>query len=123
MYHGLCASCHAVDHVLVGPPLTEIAELYAGNPSGIVQWTRSPGKKRKDFPTMPAFRLPEAKLAATAEYILQLGSGKATPESQPAAGPAGEQADQPSGENAAGNEAMRPPRDEVAADTVQKGGL
>jgi len=91
IFQGTCSSCHAVDRVLVGPPLLEIARIYADNPAGIAAWTANPGKKRDGFPMMPAFRLGEDKLIAVAEYILQLGSGEpaedAVPdETAPAAG-------------------------------------
>jgi cytochrome c len=78
-----CSACHAVDRVLVGPPLQEIAQLYAQDPEGIVRWTSNPGKKRPGFPRMPAFPMGEQKLRAVADYMIQLGSG-----SQPAAEPA-----------------------------------
>ncbi len=77
IFRGTCASCHAVDRVLVGPSLQEIARLYAGNPGGIARWTDAPGKKRAGFQQMPAFRLGSEKLLAVAEHMLQLGSGQA----------------------------------------------
>ena len=76
VYKAACASCHQVDRVLVGPPLTEIATVYKDNPQGIVTWARNPGKKRADMPQMPAFRLPEENLLAAAEHMLALGSGE-----------------------------------------------
>jgi cytochrome c len=69
-----CAACHGVDRRVVGPPLTEIASLYAGNANGIVTWALAPGKKRPDFPQMPSMAaLGEAKLRAIAEYMLETG--------------------------------------------------
>jgi cytochrome c len=66
-----CAACHAPDSKLVGPPLREIATIYAGNPDGIVTWAMAPGKKRPDFPPMPPFsHLGPDKLRVIAEYIL-----------------------------------------------------
>ena len=81
VFRDACSSCHAVDRVLVGPPIREIAQLYAGNPAGIVAWAKSPGKKRSGFIQMPALTLPDAQLRATAEHMIQLGSAAA---SQPA---------------------------------------
>jgi cytochrome c len=78
VFRNVCGSCHAVDRVLVGPPLTEIARIYQENPGGIVAWTKAPGKKRPGFPPMPALRLPEANLNAVAEYMLQAGSREAS---------------------------------------------
>jgi cytochrome c len=69
-----CAACHAVDHRLVGPPLTEIAQIYKGNPAGIVKWAMGPGKKRPDYPQMPSFsHLGEENLTKIAEYMLATG--------------------------------------------------
>ena len=66
-----CGACHAPDQRLVGPPLKEIAQIYKGNPEGIVSWAKAPGKKRPDYPTMPAFgHLGEEKLKIIANYIL-----------------------------------------------------
>ncbi len=89
IFDGTCASCHAVDRVLVGPSLREIAALYAGDPAGIVRWTNAPGRKRPDFPPMPAFRLGDEKLSAVAVYMLELAAAPAVgaagaPEVEPA---------------------------------------
>lgn len=72
-----CAACHAKDVRLVGPPLTEIAKIYAGNPSGIVTWATAPGKKRPDLPQMPPFaHLGADNLRKVAEYMLEQGKPK-----------------------------------------------
>lgn len=72
-----CAACHARDTRLVGPPLTEIAQIYKGDPAGIVAWAKAPGKKRPELPQMPAFgHLGEDKLRLIADYMLeQAGPG------------------------------------------------
>jgi len=75
MFRSLCAGCHAVDKTLVGPSLTEIAEIYAGDPAGLIKWVRAPGRKRQGMPPMPAFRLSESKLQPLAAYVLTAGSG------------------------------------------------
>jgi cytochrome c len=72
IFKGTCAACHAVDRVLVGPSLLEIAQIYAGNPDGLAQWIENPGKKRPEMPPMPAFRLGDEKLKAVSEYMLKL---------------------------------------------------
>lgn len=73
-----CAACHAKDRVLVGPPLTEIAQIYKDNPDGIVTWARGPGKKRPAMPPMPAMgHLGEGNLRKIAEYMISTGSGVA----------------------------------------------
>ena len=67
-----CAACHAPNVKLVGPPLTEIAQIYAGNPDGIVAWAKAPGKKRPELPQMPPFaHLGEASLRKIAELMLE----------------------------------------------------
>ena len=69
-----CAACHAPNVKLVGPPLTEIAQIYAGNPDGIVAWAKAPGKKRPELPQMPPFaHLGEASLRKIAELMLEKG--------------------------------------------------
>jgi cytochrome c len=67
-----CGACHALNHRMVGPPLTEIAQIYAGNPKGIVQWAKAPGKKRPDYPQMiPMTMFSDDDLMETAKYILE----------------------------------------------------
>ncbi|MFO7654909.1 MAG: cytochrome c [Candidatus Krumholzibacteriia bacterium] len=75
VFEGTCAACHAVDRVLVGPSLVEIAGVYAGDVEGLMAWTEQPGRKRPGFPPMPAFKLGDEKLRAVAAYILELGAG------------------------------------------------
>ena len=63
--------------LLVGPPLTEIAQIYAGNPEGIVAWAKAPGKKRPELPQMPPFaHLGEANLRKLADMMLEMGKAK-----------------------------------------------
>ena len=60
---------------LVGPPLTEIAQIYAGNPEGIVAWAKAPGKKRPELPQMPPFaHLGDPSLRRIAELMLEKGA-------------------------------------------------
>lgn len=69
-----CAACHAPNVKLVGPPLTEIAQIYAGNPDGILAWAKAPGKKRPELPQMPPMiHLGEANLRKIAELMLEKG--------------------------------------------------
>jgi len=74
-FRAICAACHAHDRRLVGPPLTEIARIYAGNPTGLEAWVKAPGKKRPDYPQMPPIKLNEDQYRAVAEWVLQSGSG------------------------------------------------
>lgn len=66
-----CAACHKPQEKLVGPPITEMASIYAGNTAALKNWIKSPGKKRADMPPMPAFpQLKEEELNELAKYIL-----------------------------------------------------
>ncbi|HPH64214.1 MAG TPA: cytochrome c [Kofleriaceae bacterium] len=77
IFEANCMACHARDERLIGPPLTEIANIYAGNPDGIVTWAMAPGKKREGFPQMPPFEvLGKEKLRHVADYILQTAAHK-----------------------------------------------
>lgn len=69
-----CASCHKLNERLVGPPLTEIYEAYKGNPQGITEWTKDPGKKRDDYPQMPAVILTSRQYQNVADYILSIAA-------------------------------------------------
>ena len=71
LFQTRCASCHALDKRLVGPPLVEAARSYAGNPGGIAAWALAPGRKRTDYPPMPPQDLPRDDLLQIAEYILE----------------------------------------------------
>ena len=83
VFRDSCSSCHAVERVLVGPSVREIATLYEGNPAGIVAWAKAPGKKRSGFPAMPALAFPDTHLRAAAEHMLVIGSATSQPASQP----------------------------------------
>lgn len=83
VFRDSCSSCHVLDSVLVGPSVREIAEIYKGDPAGIVRWAKNPGKKRSNFPAMPALAFPDAHLRAAAEHMLEL----AVPSTRPASGP------------------------------------
>ena len=69
-FRSVCMACHAREERRVGPPLTEIVDLYAGNPQGLIAWVRAPGRKRPDYPQMPPISMQEAQYLAVADYIL-----------------------------------------------------
>jgi len=69
----ICSACHGIDHKIVGPPLTEIARIYDGNPEGIVKWAKNPGKKRAGFPQMPPMALPDEDLLEVGKYMIKTG--------------------------------------------------
>lgn len=68
-----CTGCHSQDAQLVGPPVKEMITIYSGDPEALMQWIRSPGKKRSHLPQMPAFgHLPEREIEGLAHFILKL---------------------------------------------------
>jgi cytochrome c len=69
-FRSVCMACHAREERRVGPPLTEIVDLYAGNPQGLIAWVKAPGRKRPDYPQMPPISMQEAQYLAVADYIL-----------------------------------------------------
>ncbi len=76
VFDNYCSACHDLESTISAPNLYEIAKLYAGNPQGIVKWTKSPEKKRTDlYPQgMPPQVLPEDQLIAVAEYMIETGN-------------------------------------------------
>ena len=70
LFRATCMACHDVDSKRVGPPLTEIVDLYAGNPDGLIAWVKAPGKKRPDYQQMPPITMQEAQYVDVAAYIL-----------------------------------------------------
>ena len=70
LYRQHCKACHDVDSKRVGPPLTEIVDLYAGDPDGLIAWVKAPGRKRPDYQQMPPITMQEAQYADVATYIL-----------------------------------------------------
>ena len=79
IFKQFCAACHALDQRLVGPPMKEAAAVYKGNPTGVMEWVRKPGKKRADYPQMPPIAketLTDQDLELVANYIQQLTGNK-----------------------------------------------
>jgi cytochrome c len=70
VFRSICMACHDLETRRVGPPLREVADIYAGNPSGLIAWVRAPGKKRPDYPQMPPISLTDDQYRAVAGYIL-----------------------------------------------------
>jgi cytochrome c len=71
-FNMFCHSCHDINTRLVGPPVKEIQGIYKDNPEGIVVWTKAPGKKRADYPQMPAIPIADEELLSIAKYMLQI---------------------------------------------------
>jgi mono/diheme cytochrome c family protein len=68
-----CATCHAIDLRLVGPPVTEIADLYRHDPQKLAAWVKAPGRRRQDYPQMAAIMLTEDRYQAVARFMIALG--------------------------------------------------
>jgi len=88
-FRAVCMACHALDERRVGPPLTEIVELYAGNPDALIAWVRAPGKKRPNYPQMPPIAMQEPQYRAVASYILGEAFARDTHEAKPTDASAG----------------------------------
>lgn len=66
-----CSACHAKTEKVVGPPVTEMVSLYQLDINGLKEWIRKPGKKRADYPQMPALGLTEQEISDVTAYILK----------------------------------------------------
>ena len=72
-----CAACHAVDQMLVGPSLVEIAGIYRDRPDDFVKWCIAPQHKREGVIEMPSMaHLGEPVLRQLHGYILAAAAGK-----------------------------------------------
>jgi cytochrome c len=80
VFMNVCSACHMVDKRLVGPPLTEIADLYANNIEGIIEWVKKPGRRRLDYPPMQAITLTTKQHQAVAQYLLDAVYAHRNPE-------------------------------------------
>jgi cytochrome c len=70
-FRAVCMACHGLDERRVGPPVTEIVEIYAGRPDELIAWVRNPGRKRPSYPEMPPISMQEAQYRDVATYILE----------------------------------------------------
>jgi cytochrome c len=67
-----CAACHQAEGKLVGPPITEMVQIYSGKETELMAWIKAPGKKRPDYPQMPGFpQFDETQLKNITAFILQ----------------------------------------------------
>ena len=72
-----CGACHAVDTMLVGPSLVEIAGIYRTDPDGFVKWCVKPGHKRPGVIEMPSMaHLGEPALRQLHAHVLAAAAGK-----------------------------------------------
>lgn len=66
-----CSICHKESGKLVGPDIQEMVSIYLNNKTGLKEWIKEPGKKRPDYPQMPALaQLTDADREELANYIL-----------------------------------------------------
>jgi len=66
-----CTACHKPNDVLVGPPISEMADIYKNDKPGLINWIKKPGKKRPDFSQMPGFsQLSDEELKKVSKFIL-----------------------------------------------------
>lgn len=73
IFNMYCAACHKPNEKLVGPPITEMASIYANDEAGLKNWIKAPGKKRPDYPQMPGFaQLSDDDLKELSKYILSI---------------------------------------------------
>jgi cytochrome c len=72
-FQAVCSSCHAPEARRVGPPLNEIRRIYEGKQDQFIAWVRDPGRKREDYPPMPAIKLTSDQYEAVADYVLEDG--------------------------------------------------
>ncbi len=73
-----CGTCHS-NTTKTAPTLAEIRRLYSTDPAKIVEWAKTPGRKRKEFEQMPSFvHLGDARLQALASYMLERANAEAT---------------------------------------------
>lgn len=73
-----CSACHAVDQMVVGPSLVEIAGIYRDNPDGFVKWCIAPQHKREGVIEMPSMaHLGEPVLRELHRYVIASAAGKA----------------------------------------------
>jgi cytochrome c551/c552 len=72
-----CSACHAVDTMVVGPSLVEIAGIYRNDPDGFVKWCIAPQHKRPGVIEMPSMaHLGEPVLRQLHAHVLSAAAGK-----------------------------------------------
>lgn len=72
LFKQYCTVCHRITERLVGPPVTEMIEVYADDFNGFKQWVRKPGRKRMDYPAMTGFpQLTDEELKDLGNYIFE----------------------------------------------------
>jgi cytochrome c len=70
VFASICASCHAFDHKIVGPPYNEVLPQFKNRKDDLVAFILNPYKVNPDYPPMPNLGLNRAQAEAVAEYLL-----------------------------------------------------
>jgi cytochrome c len=70
LFNRFCASCHAEDHVLVGPPFTYMVEKYHDRPEKMEEFILNPVKVNPELPRMPKIPVSKSQAHEITEYIL-----------------------------------------------------
>jgi cytochrome c len=68
IYKSICASCHAFDHKVVGPPYEQTLPAFEGKISDLVAFILNPTQKVPGYPPMPNPGLNPAQAKAIAKY-------------------------------------------------------
>jgi cytochrome c len=72
LFKQYCAVCHKMNERLVGPPVTEMEDVYLSDFEGFKKWVRKPGRKRMDYPAMAGFpQLTDEELRHLGDYIFE----------------------------------------------------
>jgi cytochrome c551/c552 len=70
IFRASCASCHAYERRLTGPPFKEVLPLYTGKPAALERFIRTPRRVNRDYPPMPRPALMEDEREAVTSYLL-----------------------------------------------------
>ncbi|MCW3807781.1 c-type cytochrome [Plebeiibacterium marinum] len=72
LFKQYCSVCHKLEDRLVGPPVTEMIEVYKDDFEGFKKWVRVPGRKRMEYPAMTGFpQLTDEELKDLGDYIFE----------------------------------------------------
>jgi cytochrome c551/c552 len=76
VYNERCASCHAFDQKIVGPPHNSVLPKYVGAPDKLLEYILNPTKVDPNYPAMPKLGLSRREARAVADYLLKHGEEK-----------------------------------------------
>jgi cytochrome c len=70
LYEERCATCHAYDRKVVGPPHKDVLPKYSGDPARLAAFILNPGRVDPSYPPMVAPGLTKREADAVAKYLL-----------------------------------------------------